>query len=68
LEADIYWIHCFKDAREQVQTLLLKEERVPEGGKHKWKKRNVKKIQLVKHVIKPVLAVSMRKKYMLRRD
>jgi hypothetical protein len=33
-----------------------------EGGEHKWKKKNVNKMQPVKHVIKPILAASRRKR------
>jgi hypothetical protein len=39
-----------------------------QGGKNKWKKKNVKKIQPVRHVIKPILAASRRKRPTPRRN
>jgi hypothetical protein len=43
-------------------------ERILEEGGRKWPKKNVRKIQPVKPVIKPVLAASRRKRLMLRRN
>jgi hypothetical protein len=40
---------------------------IPEGGEDKWKKKSVKKIQPVRHVIKPVHAASRRKRPTPRR-
>jgi hypothetical protein len=54
--------------KEEEEDAFVLGEMVPEGGKHKWKKKSVNKIQPVKRVIKPILAASRRKRPMPRRD
>jgi hypothetical protein len=53
---------------EEKEEAFARGEEGLEEGEHKWPKKNVKKIQLVKRVIKPVLAVSRRRRPMLRKD
>jgi hypothetical protein len=54
--------------KEEKEDVSILGEGVPEGGKHKWKKKSVNKIQSVKRVIKPILAASRRKRPMPRRN
>jgi hypothetical protein len=52
---------------EEEEAFACGEEVLEEGG-HKWPKKNVKKIQPVKRVIKQLLAVNKKKRPMLRKD
>jgi hypothetical protein len=54
--------------KEEKEKISILGEGVPEGGEHKWKKKSVNKIQPVKHVIKPILAASRRKRPTPRRN
>jgi hypothetical protein len=77
LETDIHGFNFRRCLGKSSNILVVKEEKedvsilgegVPEGGKHKWKKKSVNKIQPVKRVIKPILAASRRKRPMPRRN
>jgi hypothetical protein len=54
--------------KEEKEDVSILGKGIPEGGEDKWEKKNVKKIQPVKHVIKPILAASRRKKPTPRRN
>jgi hypothetical protein len=54
--------------KEEEEDVFVLGRKVPEEGGYKWPKKNVNKIQPVKLVIKPILAISRRKRLMPRRD
>jgi hypothetical protein len=77
LETDIHGFNFRRCLERSSNILVVEEEKedvsilgegVPEGGKHKWKKKSVNKIQPVKRVVKPILAASRKKRPTPRRN